>query len=133
MSNNILFNRFLFLILLLFIKRLTVWANDELKIIPDISKIDQFVGNTHLMTCQGNQQLQWLEPNGRQLTNQKGRVHVEQRSMDLLLLVFDKIEKEDNGIWTCISTNHSAKRNFTLNVYGNLLLLLKLIIQLNIY
>lgn len=83
------------------------------------------------MTCQGNQPLQWLEPNGRQLTNQKGRVHVEQRSMDLLLLVFDKIEKEDNGIWTCISTNHSAKRNFTLNVYGNLLLLQKLIIQLN--
>ena len=107
---------------LLFIKRLTVWANDELKIIPDISKIDHFVGNTYLMTCQGNQQLQWLEPNGRQLTNQKGRVHVEQRSKDLLLLVFDKIEKEDNGIWTCISTNHTAKRNFTLNVYGNLLL-----------
>lgn len=75
------------------------------------------------MTCQGNQQLQWLQPNGRKLTNQKGRVHVEQRSKDLLLLVFDKIEKEDNGLWTCISTNHSAKRNFTLNVYGNLLLL----------
>lgn len=72
------------------------------------------------MTCQGNHQLQWLDPNGRQLTKQKGRVHVEQRSKDLLLLVFDKIAKEDNGIWTCVSTNNSIKRNFLLNVYGKL-------------
>lgn len=47
---------------------------------------------------------------------------MEQRGDELLSLVFDRIQFEDQGVWTCASAKlkSSNRKQFKLVIYGNL-------------
>lgn len=91
---------------------------DELKIIPNISEINLFLGDTHVITCIGTAQKEvgfWLDPKEQQLDQSRGRVHMEKKG-NLLLLVFKKIQAEDEGVWTCVSLNETSRIRFKLKL-----------------
>ena len=63
--------------------------------------------------------VKWLKPDGSQITDTKGRVHVEEKD-GRLLLMFDKINSQDHGKWSCVADDdESVLKFFHMKVYGN--------------
>ncbi len=68
------------------------------------------------MTCLGNE-TRWIKPDGRHLTHSRGRVHIELRDETTLLLVFERINHNDDGRWTCLSEVDEVEKHFVMKVY----------------
>lgn len=69
------------------------------------------------MECKGNE-TRWITPHGRNLSDTRGRVHVEPRDDVTLILIFEKIHYEDHGKWVCRSDADGSQRHFIMRVYG---------------
>lgn len=87
-----------------------------IEITPNVEEVNQSLGNRFLITCKGSNQLSWINPKGSKINVKKGRVHIEQRDGGIMSLVFDKIQAEDQGTWSCVSSR--VRKQFKLNIYG---------------
>lgn len=92
----------------------------SLQILPALTKVEKFVDDKFIVTCQHEKvkadQLSWRSPTGK-IPNTKERVHVEPMS-DQLSLVFYRIDKKDEGNYTCETVIDGVKQQsyFTLVV-----------------
>jgi len=77
-----------------------------------------FVDESRIVSCQGNN-TRWFRPDGTEVTETKGRVHIEAIKGETLRLMFDRIEIQDQGKWTCVSDEDDQNfKFFTMIVYG---------------
>lgn len=90
---------------------------EKLTIIPDSPEFVHFVDDARFVTCRGNK-VKWIKPNGKPLNETKGRVHVEERDSNTLLLMFEIIDKNVHGNWTCVSETDNIQKHFTMKVFG---------------
>lgn len=74
-----------------------------------------------MVTCTGSD-VSWMKPDGSNVDEKEGRVHVEDKSsegdvLQQLVLIFNRIEEIDHGTWICKSMDDGGV-NFTLFIYG---------------
>jgi len=93
----------------------------RLSLIPEDESYVRYVNDKLLVSCFGdyNDSLAWFGPHGNEIDRTEGRVHVETLDYELLLL-FDSIQKEDQGKWTCaiFCDEIEEEKSFVLNVFG---------------
>lgn len=89
--------------------------------IPEDESYVKYVEDKLLVSCFAdyNDSLAWFGPHGNEIDRTEGRVHVQMLDYELLLL-FDSIQKEDQGKWTCaiFCDEIEEEKSFTLNVFG---------------
>nr|XP_045615517.1 neural cell adhesion molecule 2-like isoform X2 [Procambarus clarkii] len=87
-----------------------------------------FQGGSFFVSCYSNatnvQRVMWTGPEGQQITNYKGRIHVEdgQNGHKGVDLVFDNITRKDRGVYTCSANVDGIEesQSFKLCVYKRL-------------
>lgn len=88
--------------------------------IPEDESYVKYVEDKLLVSCFGdyNDSIVWFGPHGNEVPTE-GRVHVETLDYELILL-FESIQKEDQGKWTCamLCDENGEEKSFILNVYG---------------
>ncbi|CAO1325840.1 unnamed protein product, partial [Diamesa serratosioi] len=90
-----------------------------IELIPDSPEFVHFINEARFVTCIGRnvEHIKWLKPDGSQITDTKGRVHVEEKD-GRLLLMFDKINNQDHGKWSCVAdADDSVLKFFHMKVY----------------
>ncbi|XP_049549195.1 limbic system-associated membrane protein isoform X2 [Anopheles darlingi] len=77
-------------------------AAGTLTITPD-EELAHFVNQSRIASCghsNPDTKLRWRTPKNAVIEEKRGRVHIERKD-NALLLIFEKIERSDQGNWTC--------------------------------
>lgn len=92
----------------------------ELKLLPAINEVVHFENDSYIVSCQASgTRLRWLDSKGEWIGNDKGRIHVEDRGTEVVL-VFTSISSDDNGNWTCEAEKENRKISFSMIVYSEM-------------
>lgn len=95
------------------------FSRNRIALTPDDSSYTRYINDGLLVSCTGEEDsnIKWQNPHGIDVGS-KGRVHVEFIAGQLRLII-EKIQKEDQGKWTCSSDNDEDDgKYFTINVNG---------------
>lgn len=100
-------------LLLLLVGLISVTAKEDLMILPSVSQRSVFQGSNFFFSCKSEadnvQRIMWTGPEGKQITDYQGRVHVEEGGDHKgVELVFENILRQDRGTYTC-SANVDGK------------------------
>ncbi|KAG5675374.1 hypothetical protein PVAND_005283 [Polypedilum vanderplanki] len=92
---------------------------DPVFIMPNDEIFIRSVNDNCFVTCNGSD-IHWEYPNGTTVDSKKGRIYVEDFSTlgsqaQSLRLIFDTIDENDNGKWTCVG--NIDRKSFTMSVY----------------
>lgn len=90
--------------------------DNQLILMPDEPEFIKFVNDSLFVTCIGNN-TRWVTPEGDDITDTKGRVHIEPRNEGTLVLMFEKIHYKDHGQWFCVSDADKSEKSFMMRVY----------------
>lgn len=97
----------------------------EVKLMPSISEVVHFENDSYIVSCQAligdgkRTRLRWFDSDDQWVENDRGRIHVEERENELVL-VFTSISLEDNGNWTCEAEKDNKKIAFNMIVYSKM-------------
>lgn len=99
-------------------------GGEKISLIPSDAEYVRILDAGHFVTCNGtfSSSIRWLMPNGSEVADTKGRVHVENDDHQVRL-IFDKVKFEDQGRWTCLMDDDDddkkiVEKFFNLNIYG---------------
>ncbi|KAF4527228.1 hypothetical protein B566_EDAN010545 [Ephemera danica] len=85
----------------------SVWSLPPLFISPHRTEVVKYVNESYIASCQSERgiHVMWTRPTGEQITQTKGRIHVEERwQVKGVNVIFESLEKKDRGNYTCSAT-----------------------------
>lgn len=94
-------------------------ANVQPKLSPPNAEVIHSVGERHIVSCEANNTaVKWIDPRGKEVAIDHGRVHFEKRTGNVSILMFMPINLSDNGTWTCKAEKSNNRVSFNMVVYS---------------